>query len=57
MLFGQSPNSLKEDAHVANDKDFTGSGGYFSRRITAMLKTQNFNKSGLKNGNCLMNLD
>ncbi|CAG8976008.1 hypothetical protein HYALB_00007535 [Hymenoscyphus albidus] len=42
VLFGQSPNSLQDERAVANEKDFTT---YFSRRLTRMLRNENFNKS------------
>ncbi|KAF4635641.1 hypothetical protein G7Y89_g2441 [Cudoniella acicularis] len=45
VLFGQSPNSLKEDGIQNIDKDFAGPGGYFARRITRMLNKENFGKS------------
>lgn len=46
VLFGQSPNSLQMDGGVQEkDKEFASSGGYFARRITRMLNTENFGKS------------
>jgi hypothetical protein len=47
VLFGASSNSLKEEGAAVNNKDWTGPGGYFTRRIVKMLKTENFNKSVL----------
>ncbi|TVY35052.1 Sterol 14-demethylase [Lachnellula occidentalis] len=44
ILFGASPNSLTEDS-LANDKEFSGPGGYFTRRIVKLMKTENFQKS------------
>jgi hypothetical protein len=38
---------LKEEGAAVNNKDWTGPGGYFTRRIVKMLKTENFNKSVL----------
>ena len=45
VLFGQSPSSLQKDSEHKIDKEFSSSGGYFQRRITRMLKTENLAKS------------
>ncbi|TVY15052.1 Sterol 14-demethylase [Lachnellula arida] len=44
ILFGASPNSLNADS-LAHEKEFGGPGGYFTRRIVKLLKTENFQKS------------
>lgn len=42
VLFGQSPNNIKVDStNVSDDSEFSGPGGYFSRRIIRMLKADN----------------
>ncbi|TVY73614.1 Sterol 14-demethylase [Lachnellula suecica] len=45
VLFGQSPNALSESNVAIQDKDFAAPGGYFQKRITKMLRTENFGKS------------
>jgi hypothetical protein len=53
VLFGQSPNSLKTDVVQEIESESAGPGGNFQRRITRLLKTENFGKSKL----VFMNVD
>lgn len=41
VLFGQSPSSRKIDKMLVEDDDFSGPGGYFSRRILRMIREDN----------------
>ena len=43
-LFGQGPNSTSNE-NINLDKEFSGPGGYFQRRIVRMLKKENFDAS------------
>lgn len=47
VLFGQSSTTLDKSKDVESEKARSGVGAWFMKRLTQMLKTENFNKSNL----------